>query len=55
MRLLYTEEQKVLIDKFKPYLNERYELMNEAPDDIKLAFEKFRKLREEQWKFAQSL
>ena len=55
MTLFDTDEMRVLIDKVRPYLNEKLELPDDAPDDIKFALEEYRRLGREQEEFALSL
>ena len=55
MSLFDTDEMKVLIDKVRPYLNERLELPDDAPEEIKFALEEYRRLGREQEEFALSL
>ena len=55
MALFDTDEMRVLIDKVRPYLNEKLELSDDAPNDIKFALEEYRRLGKEQEEFAESL
>ena len=48
MRLFDTKEMKELFDKVRPYLNEKLELPDSAPSEIKEALEKYIKLAREQ-------
>ena len=55
MTLFDTEDMRILIDKVRPYLNEKLELPDDAPDDIKFALKEYRRLGKEQEEFALSL
>lgn len=55
MSLPITAEMKNLINKVYPYLNEKHELPDDAPDDIKFALKEYRRLGKEQEEFANSL
>lgn len=55
MRLIDTEEMKILWNKIEPYFNERMQLPDSVPDDIKKAFDEYKRLAKEQEEFALSL
>lgn len=55
MSLPITPEMKILIEKVRPYMNEKHELPEDVPEDIKKALEEFRRLGREQEDFALSL
>ena len=55
MRLHDTPEMESLINKVRPYMNERHELPDDAPEEIKEALAEYRRLSKEQWDFAYSL
>lgn len=55
MRLIDTPEMKKLFDIVEPYLNNRYQLPDDAPDEIKEAFREYQRLSKEQIEFAYSL
>ena len=55
MRLYETPEMEALWDKVKPYLNKQYQLLDNAPDEIKKMFEEYMRLSKEQEEFALSL
>lgn len=55
MVIFDTDEMKKLINRVKPYLNERLELQEDAPDEIKEALSEYIRLGKEQEEFALSL
>ena len=55
MRLIDTPEMKILFEKAKPYLDNRYQLSDNAPDEVKYAFGEYQRLSKEQEEFAYSL
>lgn len=55
MSLPITDEMEMCIAKYTPYLNEKHELPDDAPQEAKEALEEFRRLSREQEEFALSL
>lgn len=55
MSLPITPEMKMLISKVRPYMNEKHELPDDAPEEIKEALKEYRRLGNEQEEFALSL
>ena len=55
MRLPSTPEMEQLHDKIEPYLNEHHELRDDAPKEIRHAFEEYRRLGQERWERAYNL
>lgn len=55
MSLPILPEVKELIKKVRPYLNEKHELPEDAPEEIKAALEEARRLSREQEEFELSL
>lgn len=55
MSLPVTDEMKVCIAKYRPYLNEKHKLPDDAPEEAKAALEEYRRLSREQEEFALSL
>lgn len=55
MTLLILPEVAELLDKVEPYLNEKHELPEDAPEEIKAALEEARRLSREQEEFELSL
>lgn len=50
-----TEEMRELINKVKPYFDNRLRLPDNVPDEIKKAFAEYRRLAKEREAFALSL
>jgi hypothetical protein len=50
-----TDEMKKLMNKVRPYFDNRFQLPDDAPEEIKEAFAKYRKLAKEREAFALSL
>lgn len=55
MTLFDTNEMKALMNKIRPYLNERLQLPADVPDEIKKASDRYKRLAKEQEEFALSL
>lgn len=55
MTLLILPEASELLKKVMPYLNEKHELPEDAPEEIKAALEEARRLSREQEEFELSL
>lgn len=55
MVIFDTEEMDKLYKIFRPYLNERIELPEDAPEPVKQALEEYRRLGKERMDFAYSM
>ncbi len=52
MVFIDTPQMQMLWNKVKPYFNERMQLPDNVPDDIKQAFNEYKRLSDEREEFA---
>ena len=55
MVVFNTEKMKNLLSKFEPYLDKHHQLPDGVPEDVRSAYEEYKRLGKEQMDFAYSL